>query len=187
MTSPAFTTRIKLQLNGLLRPVGLQVGTTVASQREQARLEQLQESGHWGKAQYDQGLKFEPQRYLTFLREMCLPYKAEYSKFPVNSNGNEREFFLENGYFRSVDAEMLYSVVRHNKPRRIIEVGSGFSTRLMALAIKDGKLVTNGGRVLGVTATGKDLKSALEKAYAAVKLIHFEGMHYRTDIGAKSL
>jgi len=143
MTSPAFTTRIKLQLNGLLRPVGLQVGTTVASQREQARLEQLQESGHWGKAQYDQGLKFEPQRYLTFLREMCLPYKAEYSKFPVNSNGNEREFFLENGYFRSVDAEMLYSVVRHNKPRRIIEVGSGFSTRLMALAIKDGKLDTS--------------------------------------------
>lgn len=143
MTSPAFTTRVKLQLNDLLRPVGLQVGTTVASRREQARLKQLRESGHWGKAQYDQGLKFEPQRYVTFLREMCLPYKAEYSKFPVNSNGNEREFFLENGYFRSVDAEMLYSVLRHKRPRCIIEVGSGFSTRLMALATKDGKLDTS--------------------------------------------
>ena len=49
------------------------------------------------------------------------------------------------------------------------------------------KLVTNGGRVLGVTATGNDLQSALKKAYEAVKLIHFEGIYYRTDIGAKSL
>lgn len=50
-------------------------------------------------------------------------------------------------------------------------------------ALKDGKLVTNGGRVLGVTALGKDLNEALEKSYAAVKKIHFDGVHYRTDIG----
>jgi phosphoribosylamine--glycine ligase len=50
-----------------------------------------------------------------------------------------------------------------------------------------GKLVTNGGRVLGVTALGKDLKSALATAYAAVAKIHFEGAHYRRDIAAKAL
>ena len=50
-------------------------------------------------------------------------------------------------------------------------------------AIKDGQLVTAGGRVLNVTATGETLDSALEKAYAAIKQIHFENMHYRTDIG----
>lgn len=50
-----------------------------------------------------------------------------------------------------------------------------------------GGLVTNGGRVLGVTATGETLQSALDKAYAAVKLIRFEGMQYRTDIGVKAL
>ena len=49
------------------------------------------------------------------------------------------------------------------------------------------QLLTNGGRVLGITATGETLRSALDKAYNAVKLIHFEGMHYRTDIGLKSL
>jgi phosphoribosylamine--glycine ligase len=53
-------------------------------------------------------------------------------------------------------------------------------------AIKDGQLVTAGGRVLNVTATGATLDEALEKAYAAVKLINFEGMHYRTDIGRRS-
>ncbi|HSX24082.1 MAG TPA: phosphoribosylamine--glycine ligase [Candidatus Saccharimonadales bacterium] len=49
---------------------------------------------------------------------------------------------------------------------------------------RDGKLLTNGGRVLYVTALGSSLEDARTKAYAAVKLIHFEGMHYRTDIGA---
>lgn len=47
----------------------------------------------------------------------------------------------------------------------------------------DGKFYTNGGRVLGVTATGKTLDEALEKAYAAVGKISFDGAHYRHDIG----
>jgi len=45
------------------------------------------------------------------------------------------------------------------------------------------KIVTNGGRVLGVTATGNSLDAALQKAYEAVGKIRFEGMHYRRDIG----
>ena len=44
-------------------------------------------------------------------------------------------------------------------------------------------LVTAGGRVLGVTATGGDLDTALSRAYAAVKKIGFEGMQFRRDIG----
>ncbi len=49
------------------------------------------------------------------------------------------------------------------------------------------KFLTDGGRVLGVTATEKDLASAMMLAYEAVNKIHFEGMHYRRDIGAKGL
>jgi phosphoribosylamine---glycine ligase len=45
------------------------------------------------------------------------------------------------------------------------------------------KIVTNGGRVLGVTATGNSLEAALQKAYQAAGKIHFDGMHYRRDIG----
>src|SRR5436853_409181 len=48
-------------------------------------------------------------------------------------------------------------------------------------------IVTSGGRVLGVTACGATLQDSLNKAYAAVRGIHFEGMHYRKDIGAKGL
>jgi phosphoribosylamine---glycine ligase len=47
--------------------------------------------------------------------------------------------------------------------------------------------VTTGGRVLGVTAAGASLAEAIRKAYTAVEKIHFEGAHFRTDIGAKGI
>lgn len=52
-------------------------------------------------------------------------------------------------------------------------------------AIKDGKLVTNGGRVLGVVARGADIDEARKKAYAACENISWNGMYYRHDIGIK--
>ena len=54
-------------------------------------------------------------------------------------------------------------------------------------ALKDGQLVTSGGRVLGVTAAADDLKNALEKAYEKVGKISFENAYYRKDIGQKAL
>src|ERR1700677_3711232 len=48
-------------------------------------------------------------------------------------------------------------------------------------------LETAGGRVLGVTASGANLPAAVANAYAGVEKIHFEGMHYRRDIGKKGL
>ena len=48
-----------------------------------------------------------------------------------------------------------------------------------------GKYYTSGGRVLGVTATGRDLGEAIEKSYSAIKKIKFDKMHYRNDIGRK--
>ncbi len=54
-------------------------------------------------------------------------------------------------------------------------------------AMRDGKLVTAGGRVLGVTATAPTLKEALADAYAACETIHFDGMMKRSDIGRRAL
>lgn len=52
---------------------------------------------------------------------------------------------------------------------------------------EDGRLLTAGGRVLSVTGVGADLAQALARAYVAVGAVRFEGMHYRTDIGAKAV
>jgi len=53
--------------------------------------------------------------------------------------------------------------------------------------LRDGAFYTAGGRVLGVTARGADLAQAVERAYAGVARIQFEGMHYRKDIAARAL
>lgn len=52
---------------------------------------------------------------------------------------------------------------------------------------KDGNIVTNGGRVLGVTAIGNDIPDAQAKAYAACEKINFEGAYYRKDIASKAI
>ena len=53
--------------------------------------------------------------------------------------------------------------------------------------LENGKLVTAGGRVLGVTALGDTLENALKKSYEAIEKIHFDGAHYRHDIGKRAL
>jgi phosphoribosylamine--glycine ligase len=54
-------------------------------------------------------------------------------------------------------------------------------------AFKEGKVVTSGGRVLGVTALGNDIQEAIQRAYEAVVKISWEGAYYRKDIGHKAL
>ncbi|MBF0463756.1 MAG: phosphoribosylamine--glycine ligase [Nitrospirae bacterium] len=52
---------------------------------------------------------------------------------------------------------------------------------------KDNSIVTSGGRVCAVSALGRNIKDALEKAYSAIKLIHFDNMHYRKDIAHRAV
>ena len=54
-------------------------------------------------------------------------------------------------------------------------------------SLKDGKLVTNGGRVLGVTAIADDLETAVTESYKLVEKISFDNAYYRKDIGKKAL
>jgi phosphoribosylamine--glycine ligase len=76
--------------------------------------------------------------------------------------------------------------VSYKKGKEITIGDVGDATIIHAGTKMDGdKLVTNGGRVLGVVAKGKDIDEAREKAYSAVKNIKFENMSYRTDIGIK--
>ena len=61
------------------------------------------------------------------------------------------------------------------------------NTYVAGASIKDGELVSSGGRVLGVTAVEDTLKNAVEKAYSYVKKISFDNSFYRSDIGSKAL
>jgi phosphoribosylamine---glycine ligase len=52
---------------------------------------------------------------------------------------------------------------------------------------RDGKILTDGGRVLAVTALGSSIADAQMRAYQAMGKIHFDGMHYRRDIGWRAI
>jgi phosphoribosylamine--glycine ligase len=54
-------------------------------------------------------------------------------------------------------------------------------------ALRNGKVVTDGGRVLGVTGLGPGVAEAIKTAYSGVGDISFDGMHYRKDIGARAI
>jgi phosphoribosylamine--glycine ligase len=68
-----------------------------------------------------------------------------------------------------------------------VEVLGGVKIFHSGTRVKDRQLLTAGGRVLGVTAIAEDLPSAVQRAYAGVNKLQFEGMHYRKDIGEKAL
>jgi phosphoribosylamine---glycine ligase len=80
-------------------------------------------------------------------------------------------------------------VYETGKPIHGIEAAEATGATVFHAGTRQGAttLETAGGRTLGVTASGPDLAAAIEQAYQGVRAIHFEGMHYRTDIGAKGL
>ena len=72
---------------------------------------------------------------------------------------------------------------RYSRRRELSQRGSFYAGTIK----KDGTFFTNGGRILGVSAVGGNLKEALSTAYKAVSKISFEGMQYRKDIGKSAL
>jgi predicted O-methyltransferase YrrM len=73
-------------------------------------------------------------------------FAAEYDAIPTSKTSNPTKYYYENSYFACVDAEILYCNIRHFKPKKIIEVGSGFSTLLAAQAISKNNEEDGGSR-----------------------------------------
>jgi predicted O-methyltransferase YrrM len=81
------------------------------------------------------GIDMDPHGQLDLLEAFATRYRAEYERFPRRGTGRPHEYFLANSMFIGIDGCALYAMVRHFKPRRIVEVGSGFSTLVSAQAL----------------------------------------------------
>jgi phosphoribosylamine--glycine ligase len=77
--------------------------------------------------------------------------------------------------------------VRYSKGYEIEIKGDIDNLYIAGAALKDGKLLTSGGRVLGITAIDDSLKGAIDKAYEQAKHVDFKDAYYRKDIGARAL
>lgn len=81
------------------------------------------------------GFDFNFDRQLDLLRTIAAQYGPEWN-FPDQSTNGSGSYHHNNGFFEIVDAEIAYSLVRKFKPARIIEIGAGFSTRVLAAALQ---------------------------------------------------
>ena len=89
----------------------------------------------WSKRSELAGIDLNEQKQLELLSLFESKLKNEYELFPRNRTTIPYEYFVDNLAFTSVDGEILYCMIRHFKPRRIYEIGSGISTYLSAQAV----------------------------------------------------
>lgn len=85
------------------------------------------------------GVNMNEQSQIALLSQFSNTYKQEYDLFPIDKTDKPYEYFVHNDYFEGVDGEILYCIIRHFKPKRIIEIGSGSTTYLSASAIQKNK------------------------------------------------
>jgi predicted O-methyltransferase YrrM len=80
------------------------------------------------------GVRLDTDRHLRLLKQL-LPYAVEIADLPVEPDG-KAEFWFRNSAYQDLDAVVLYCMVRHYKPRRLIEAGCGFSSRVISMAAR---------------------------------------------------
>jgi len=89
----------------------------------------------WKKQSELVGININEKNQINLLSLFSTRFKGEYSNFPRNKTAIPYQYYVDNGAFESVDGEILYCMIRHLKPKKITEVGSGFSTLLSAQAV----------------------------------------------------
>lgn len=89
----------------------------------------------WSKHSDMVGIEISEQEQLRLLSEFSAKFKGEYEAFPRYRTPIPHQYYVNNGFFESVDGEILYCMVRHFKPRKVFEIGAGESTYLSAQAI----------------------------------------------------
>jgi hypothetical protein len=90
------------------------------------------------------GIDLHMDGQLAMLERFAAAYRQEYEAFPRKATRSARDFHFRNGNYETVDAEILHCMVRDLKPRRIVEIGSGYSTRISAAAIRANRAETPG-------------------------------------------
>jgi len=89
----------------------------------------------WNRPQATTGIDFNDARQLELLAQFA-PYRAECDALPDQPTSQAHEYFADNGNYLGFDAAILHCMIRHFRPRRIIEIGSGYSTLASARAVR---------------------------------------------------
>ena len=133
-----WTTRVRELANRVLAPLNLRLETLTAVRKEAARLRKLEEAGLFDGPRFTVPESFRRTDPAPLLEIVA----ASRDRFDTLEHAEDNPFgyAFENSYFSSPDAEVYYAVVRRYRPRTILEIGSGHSTRIARQAIADAGL-----------------------------------------------
>jgi predicted O-methyltransferase YrrM len=90
----------------------------------------------WKRETEMRGIDLNVDKQLLLLDNICRSYKKEYDCFGLNAPTKDCKYYVYNGWFGEVDGDILYSMIRHHKPKRIVEIGGGWSTLLSSYALR---------------------------------------------------
>jgi hypothetical protein len=89
----------------------------------------------WSQRLQSPGVDMRDAEQVALLQTFASSFRAEYGTFPMSPHAGMGKYYVKNGMFESVDGEILYCMIRHFRPKRLIEVGAGVSTVLSAQAV----------------------------------------------------
>ena len=124
-------------------------------------LKQLEERKVWDKVSKLSGINFNPEKYAAFLEQLAGKYAQECS-WSEEPTDNPKDFYLNNNCFSYGCASSLHCIIRHHKPKRIIEIGSGNSSKVINAALEYNK------------KEGQDAQYTIIDPYSEVDLNNFQ-------------
>jgi predicted O-methyltransferase YrrM len=121
----------------LLFSLGQKLGYNITPNRYDSPIPDLKElqDDLWFNRSELVGINVYEEKQLELLSYFESRFKSEYDSLPRHQTTVPYEYYVGNGTFESIDGEVLYCMIRHLKPSKIVEVGSGFSTYLMAQTV----------------------------------------------------
>jgi hypothetical protein len=130
--------KVRVTLSSLFQAVQGGLGVSVTPQHFYFPVPNLK-SFHgkdWSACRPCGAVDFHIEEQVERLQTELLPFATEW-QFPETETDDPRQFHFNNGFFERIDAEIAYSLVRRRKPRRVVEVGSGNTTLVLAAAMRE--------------------------------------------------
>ncbi len=133
LRSPRFWLR---GVNAALRPLNLRMETLTAARQEMGRLNAARERGWFARPAFTTPVGFHRAEWRSIV-EGLKRHLRRFGTFEA-AHRNDVAYQFDNPFFSSPDAEVLYVILRERQPRRLVEIGSGHSTRVARQAVIDG-------------------------------------------------
>lgn len=151
MGSITRSTRLRVALSSLFQAVQAGLGINVTPSHFYFPVPKLKSfrGKNWGACRPCAALDLKLPEQIERLEKELLPFAGE-CDFPEGPVPGNHAFHFNNGYFERVDAEVAYSFVRQRRPKRVIEVGSGNSTLVLAAAIRENAADGDAGELISI-------------------------------------